>query len=278
MIHLVPEGGLCNRMRSIASVLLLANQVGQSLTVHWRRTDDMNCAYHDLFDTAGLPFEVRESNAAGWQAGFFKIFTYSSEVLMKIIGAPVLDSKDSAALVNQDEKLRAWASRPNPRVRTHSKLLEDADLFAPFKPAKQLADVIERYASRLSRAVGVHIRRGDNLKSSQISPTNLFIDLMRAELMACPGTQFFVATDSPETFSVLRGEFGHAVFEYEKTSLDRSDPQAIRDAVIDLYCLASCRKLIGSYWSSFSDTAWEIKGIDHVIVREQAMETSGQVK
>jgi len=270
MIHLIPQGGLCNRMRSIGSVSVLARRVNQPMTVHWWRTNDMNCSFHQLFDTAGLPFIVRESNAAGWWADFFKLSAYSAEYVMKNIGLPVLDSKSSAALVNQEDKLCAWAATGNPRIRTHSKMLADASLFTPFKPKKELRAVIDAYSSRLSKAVGVHIRRSDNVKSSRFSPTNRFIELMYAELASDPTTQFFVATDSPETFGTLQNEFGDIVFEHAKLSLDRSDPSAIRDALVDLYCLASCRKLLGSYWSSFSDTAWEIRGIDHVIVRDEA--------
>lgn len=270
MIHLFPEGGLCNRMRAIASVSVLARRVNQPLTVHWWRTNDMNCSFHELFDTAGVPFIVRDSNAAGWRAGLFKFATYSAEYVMKNIGLPVLNSKNSATLVNQEDKLSSWAATGNPRIRTHSKMLEDASMFTPFKPTKELQSVIHAHSSRLNRAVGVHIRRSDNVKASRFSPTNRFIELMHAELASDPTTQFFVATDSPETFDTLQREFGDIVFEHAKQSVDRSDPSAIRDAVVDLYCLASCRKLLGSYWSSFSDTAWEIRGIDHVIVRDEA--------
>lgn len=230
----------------------------------------MNCSFHELFDTAGLPFVVRDSNAAGWRAGLFKFATYSAEYVMKSIGLPVLDSKSSAALANQKDKLCAWAATGNPRIRTHSKMLADAGLFTPFEPTQELRAVIDVYSSRLSNAVGVHIRRSDNVESSRFSPTQRFIELMHAELASNATTQFFVATDSPETFDILRNEFGDTVFEHVKRSLNRSDPSAIRDAVVDLYCLASCRKLLGSYWSSFSDTAWEIRGIDHIIVREEA--------
>lgn len=257
-------------MRAIASVSVLARRVNQPMTVHWWCTNDMNCSFHELFETACLPFIVRESNVAGWREGFFKLALYSAEFLMKNIGLPVLNSRESAALANQEDKLCAWAARGNPRIRTYSQMLEEAGLYTPFRPAKELQAVIEAYSSRLSKAVGVHIRRSDNGKSSRFSPTNRFIELMHAELTRDPTTQFFVATDSPETFATLQKEFGDSVFEHGKRSLDRSDPSAIRDALVDLYCLASCRKLLGSYWSSFSDTAWQIRGIDHIIVREEA--------
>ena len=36
---------------------------------------------------------------------------------------------------------------------------------------------------------------------------------------------------------------------------------SIDEAVVDLFCLAHTRRVIGSYWSSFSDMAAEISGI-----------------
>ncbi|MHB1098289.1 MAG: O-fucosyltransferase family protein [Burkholderiales bacterium] len=277
MIYLVPEGGLCNRMRTIASVGLLAVRVGQPMTINWWRTDDMNCSFHELFDTEQFAFHVHEFNVTLWRAGFFKFKAYSTEFLMRYMGTPVLDPQESASLVNKEESLRSWAANGNPRIRSYSKLLEDEHLFDCFKPTKRLQAVIDQYLPRLQKSVGVHIRRSDNVKSSQYSPTIRFIELMHIELAHDFNTQFFVATDSPDTFSALKKEFGEAVFEHPKLSLDRSDPLAIRDALVDLYCLASCRKLLGSYWSSFTDTAWEIRGIDHIIVHEQELDKSDQL-
>ena len=39
----------------------------------------------------------------------------------------------------------------------------------------------------------------------------------------------------------------------------------MQDALIDLWCLAASRKIIGSYWSSFTDTAADMGGIEKVI-------------
>jgi DNA-directed RNA polymerase subunit N (RpoN/RPB10) len=93
---------------------------------------------------------------------------------------------------------------------------------------------------------------------------------MRAEQASDPAVTFFLATDSPQVAATMFEEFGARVLQHPKKSLSRDDPEAIRDALIDLYCLANCRKLIGSYWSSFTDTAWEMRQIEHVIVDERA--------
>jgi hypothetical protein len=246
------------------------------MTVHWRRTDDMNCSFRELFDTQGLPFDVSESDATGWRGMFIKLATYSVEVIMQKSGLPVLNPAASAALAGQEQALHSWAAVGNPRIRTCYKMIPGERLFSCFRPAAPLTAIIDGYRSRLTNAVGVHIRRGDNAKSSQFSPTKRFMELMHAELVRDPATQFFLATDSPETCTTLNSEFGDKIVAHEKKSLDRNDPIAICDAVVDLFCLANCRKLLGSYWSSFSDTAWEIGAIEHVIVQEEVAANSEQ--
>ena len=44
----------------------------------------------------------------------------------------------------------------------------------------------------------------------------------------------------------------------------------MHDARLDLYCLAATDKLIGSYWSSFTDIAADMRGIEKVIAGETA--------
>ena len=268
MIYLTPEGGLCNRMRSIASVWHLAIKVDQPMTVNWWLTNDMNCSFGQLFEAAAIPFAVRELNAVGIRAPLFKVASPLTDLFCKWIGTPVLSSQVSASLVNQEAKLTAWGKAGSPRIRTNSKILDAPNLFGIFAPNKGLQTVIDRYKNDLPNSVGVHIRRSDNAKSTEFSSTQSFIAQMHLELKKNPQTRFFIATDSPETFARLQDEFGGAVYQHLKRSLSRDDSAAICDAVVDLYCLAGCRKLIGSYWSSFSDTAWEINGIDHIIIND----------
>ena len=60
--------------------------------------------------------------------------------------------------------------------------------------------------------------------------------------------------------------FPNTITVYDKQSLDRNDPIAIRDAVIDLYNLAHCKKIYGSYYSSFSDIAALWGGIEKEVL------------
>ena len=81
---------------------------------------------------------------------------------------------------------------------------------------------------------------------------------MRSICDADPSTQFFVASDSSEAEDELEREFAGHILRQPKKSYARDDPEGIKHAMVDLYCLASCARFIGSYWSSFTDTAREI--------------------
>ena len=50
MIILEPVGGLCNRMRAIASALSVAKALDRRLWLIWRRDSTLNAAFEELFE------------------------------------------------------------------------------------------------------------------------------------------------------------------------------------------------------------------------------------
>jgi hypothetical protein len=59
---------------------------------------------------------------------------------------------------------------------------------------------------------------------------------------------------------------------YRKRSYDRESVSSIEDAVIDIFCLAKAKKILGSAGSSFSEMAAELGGIPLEIVAESGSE------
>ncbi len=107
---------------------------------------------------------------------------------------------------------------------------------ALFKPINKIQILIEKYTQRFSsKTIGVHIRRTDNTESIQNSPLELYIHQMNVDL-----------------------------------SLDKEvDLKAgMIGAMIDLYCLAKCSKIYGSYWSSFSEVAARIGDIPLKVIKK----------
>jgi hypothetical protein len=264
MITVLPEGGLCNRMRVVASARLLSVAAGQPMQVLWHRTPDFNSRFDALFSSRNLPFEVVERNAMlRPQRAMFR----ASEILAKLRGQIVLSHQDTRPGQFDLTTTLLKLSGRDAWIRTNSRLLVEPEMYSLFRPTGEAADRIAELLPRLQHSVGVHIRGTDNAKAKTESPLESFLTQMRAELQTSPETNFFVATDEPATLANLRTEFGDRVWEYRKRAYARSDQTAIVDAVVDLFALGECNRLIGSYWSSFTDTAAELRGIPCTIAR-----------
>lgn len=260
MIILEPVGGLCNRMRAIASALALAKDLDHRLWLVWRRDAALNCAFEELFEKP---------------AGVERIVTLSSHLAIRswdIFASLYCDGRwDEHDVAGWIETGTATVDLQRTRrafLRSASKFYDPCN-FDVFHPVKELREVIDRYQGSLRDAIGLHIRRADNERSRTCSPTELFETAMQDELRADPSVRFFLATDSNEEEMLLSERFGDRLLTHPKQSLRRDDPAAIRDAVVDLYCLSACRKIYGSFWSSFSETAQQLGSAElHVLSRE----------
>jgi hypothetical protein len=260
VIVIAPMGGLCNRMQALDSAIALAREVGSGLQVIWYRSPNINCSFEDLFTTPDAISRTTEINLYNWTGRFRrrlyrKYFQHFFDHYLRHRDIPA----DEAALEGLARDKRLF-------VTAYRRFYEQRPLFADFGPAASLQATIDAHAMSFRNTVGVHVRRTDNRHARQYSPTGLFVERMRREVANDDTTEFFVATDSPDVERLLNDEFPGRITSHRKRSLDRNDGVAIQDAVIDLYCLSRCRKLIGSYWSSFSETAWQLGNIEKTIV------------
>lgn len=263
-ITVVPGGGLCNRMVTLDSALALGRVLDRPVHVLWKLGRALNCRFHRLFEP--LPGVARVSHVHNNQM----LGMFSLRLRQKLADLRGADTwwRDEIYGLRQDPTAlleRARRSREL-RIRADTRFFADGPLFAGFRPAPALAARIASAAHDLSDAVGVHVRRTDHADAIRLSPLTAFVEALHDELRRAPGTRIFASTDDPEVLRVLRAEFGDALRHNPPTAFDRLDPRAIENAVVDLWCLASCRLLFGSHGSTFSKTAWQLKGIPHRIV------------
>lgn len=273
MIIVEPQSGLCNRMRALDSGIELAQRVGHRVRVIWQRNEGLNCAFDALFEMPPGVDEIVEVNFGLGPIGRIGrgIARIAREGRLRVAGIPSLYLRDPIPGENLSTRYVEMARQHGISIRTCHRFMQRQRVFEQLRPSRQVLEGVAAYEKRLARSVGVHIRRTDNLKAIAQSPLDGFIAIMRDEIAKDPATQFFVATDSVEVVTDLIDIFGDAVYFHSKASVERSQPRAIVDAAIDLYCLSRCRRLIGSYWSSFSEVAWQLGGIDRVIVRDQTV-------
>jgi len=145
---------------------------------------------------------------------------------------------------------------------------EPFSMFAPSDEVRSLVDAIPA-VDQESPPVGVHIRRTDSVQSISNSPMSAFERLIDAEISSNSDQRFFVATDDPDSFRHLQERYGDAVSEYPKRSYARNDPKGVVDAAVDFWALTQCRKIFGSFYSSFTMTAAEAGGAELVMALEE---------
>ena len=279
-ICIKPLGGLCNRMRVLDAAISLAKVTNSDLHVIWVLNTDLNCRFEDLWD---LPPSIKKITEISISTRFDRFVEKLSRqkiggFIQNIYYKYFLNSFD---LVLTSDRMEAYELQnyvgcnfvemvANKRVlmTTVHRFYDSVRPFQDFILVRDLQEIVDRQVVSFSNVIGVHIRRTDNQQSEQYSSTAKFIELMQAEVRQDNSTRFFIATDSPAEEAKLQELFPDRIITYKKQSLDRNTSVAIPDAAIDLYSLSKCRKLIGSYWSSFTDTARQIERIDCIIAKD----------
>ncbi|MBO5613037.1 MAG: hypothetical protein J5905_00860 [Prevotella sp.] len=255
-----PLGGLCNRMRAIVGALSFARKMGNKVKVLWAMDSTLNAHFSELFED--IPCDVIECELDSLKYKMF--FHWYKDIKRSMI----LDDawiSDNA----RGKKYDIWKDKVEGRnlfLQTNLDILLDGD-YSIFKAKESVVRKMNNVVCD-KNTIGLHIRRTDNAKAIKYSPTHLFFEKVEEELSRNPQMKFYLATDDPQEESAFVEKFGSKVLIYNKHSLDRNNPLAIKDALIDLYNLSHCQKIYGSYWSSFSDTAALWSGIEKIELKE----------
>lgn len=257
MIRLEPTAGLCNRLRSIDASISLAKDLNQQLHINWRLNSDCNASFSDLFE---IPKGINSLNEEHWRVS--RVLIEKLKIGLHHLGWQLYFESKKAHNINKENKT-IWAkvnTAADIYIRTCHGFYPTPKPVNRFIPKDFLLQKIRTFKN--IHAIGVHIRRTDHSQATTKSSNEAFIKRMKEEIRLHPDCQFFLATDEPEVEVLFKEEFGGRIEVHKKRSLDRNNPIAIEDAVIDLFSLANCQKIIGSAASSYSEFAASIHGID----------------
>lgn len=144
----------------------------------------------------------------------------------------------------------------------------DFSFFSLHPSERAQVDQISRQFTECT--VGVHIRRNDNANAIRYSPTHAFVAAMKDCIAANPDVQFFLSTDSRETEEHMKSLFGGRVITRRRT-ISRSSAEGMQDAIVDLFLLSRTSRILGSYYSTFSETAASIGDIEWVTVTDDEL-------
>jgi hypothetical protein len=241
-LELMPCAGLANKLRAIVSGMCWAQDLGTTLHVVWRSEMRLLIGqFYTYFDVQSVPSWVSiEECVTLPHSGWNTVQT-------------ICTHDEFANYVDQQMDRRPY------RVKSYSRFHTTDnehwwDLLRVLKPHPDfLVKRNQIFGPIAAPVVGVHIRRTDNKKSIQFSPSQLFWDAMEA---CSPDTVFYFATDDEAERAEAVRRFGaDRILVGYKTILGRDTIEGGHQGMLDLYCLSTCSKILGSYWSSFSEMA-----------------------
>lgn len=268
-----PLYGLGNRMRVIDSAYRFCDTYHKKFRIYWKRDHVVNCPFNQLF----LPLDnLRENSSYKYIAFLHKLERHFALVrwLMK-----ALEWCHILKIFNEEqyEELRDFTKKGGAKflfviVESYSvfyRTEEDDFLRHLFtlndSMSKRLSNEIKLFKNNV---IGVHIRRTDNKDSIERSPLELFITRMQEEIDKDPEVQFYVASDDPLVKEQLLHMFGAQRIIIPTGVIGRDSEEGIRQAVIEMYALSKTKRILGSYYSSFSEVASELSQIKLLVLKQ----------
>jgi len=266
MIIIEPMSGLCNRMRSIGSAINLSRKLGHNLYVFWVMTPEINCKLSDLFI---IPEDIKEIYEC--RRGIAsKIIKGLSKAFFSLPNNVFLDQKRMHGIPEESMGEAYYKEMNALYFNTYLPFYGKNNPYQHFRPRKDIQTIIDSYDTK--ELIGLHIRRGDNAQNIVYklnSPLHMFYEEINRRISCDVSAKFFAATDDSSIDEELMKKYPGRMIIHPKKSRDRNNPDAIKDAVVDLYCLANCTKLIGTYWSAFTDAAWRINGVERIEIKKE---------
>jgi len=289
ILEIVPYGGLCNRMRVIASARDIAQQKNYELRIYWEVNKDCNALFNELFQPINkeiltiLPVRARDIlHLRPRRKNFYlptlwrllrwdiKKYSYNTSTTHTGYWHTYFDRQRRKATL----KLKPSSIDIKETLVPGKNLIFTCYNLTPtynckdlFIPHKEIADQIKaRTAFFAQQTIGLHIRRTDHVSSIAHSPIELFYKKIDQALRDNPKVKFFLATDAETVKEDLKTRYPSAILS-NKLSLTRASLTGMKGAVVDLYCLSLCHKILGSYTSSYSQIAAHLGELELEIVK-----------
>lgn len=270
-LTLVPIGGLANRLYAITSAMAFCEEHNIDLKVVWFKDWGMGADFHALFELAGNQSHVEIIDAT------WKDYVYDRPRKRNLWWSLLYQRVRFGRCVYESQVINGYSSddlkkdfQSNDRIYlVHYCSFYACDPVRLLVPSEEMLKAIEQRKKEFQlddHVIGVHIRRTDNTDSIKHSPLALFIDKIHQEIEVDSDARFYVASDDLNEKQRLKKIFGDRIITPWK-EVRRDTGEGIKDAVVELYTLASTKKIYGSVHSSYSQLAALLGHIDITVLK-----------
>lgn len=246
--------GLCNRLNNYAGSARVAAELGRPIKLWWPLNWHLGVPWGDLFKPTVELASREDLEFVFNPASSAKI--YNAKEKPGVAHSLALRPVDQHSVI----VIKSWQV---PRFEDEP-MMRSRELAWPYLAAIRPTDEIQARIDsvHLAPSIGVHIRRsipGDKFYKFDAATDELFVEVVREALETRPGLGIFLATDHPEAEATFKCNFPGSISLPKQVHghAGRQSKEAMADALVDLYTLARCEAVVGTYGSSFSRVgAW----------------------
>lgn len=266
-ITIVPVSGLGNRMRVVVSAAKVAKLTKTHIRIAWQSSWDCRALFEDLFEMPEIPY-IRIVKGNVWDSPATK-----DNLFLPMLYRKFLYNKEWRCFrPSESNNLQTLISKGGSFYMDSCYALgsyQPEEVNRLFIPNALLKEQIEKVTASFPPAIaGVHIRRKDNRTAIKNSPLPVFRKTLDKWMDSGKADSIFLCTDDDNVRDYFKKAYGRHL-QTRNVCLDRNSLQGIQDAVVDLWCLSKTKRILGSYYSSFSDTAAELSGIPLQIAKNE---------
>lgn len=253
MIIFITANGLGNRLRTIGSLQEIARKTGHKLFVVWSKEFDLNAKFSDLFEPMD-DFSYVDIKINKWTRNFLSHYFLYSRITKLfralIVSAGYIQSHSEIEIIDDFKRHKLILIRTCYEFTKQYSL----DSFCFNNLIKQKSIIVKNNIC-CENLIGIHIRRGDHVISSEYSSYELFEKYIKRIREEKPETFFYIASDSMTEKERLRRKYGFSIITQSVASFDRGTKEGMMESAIELYNLSCCRFVVGSFTSTFSEMA-----------------------
>lgn len=259
-IDCVPVGGLCNRLRAMASVVQLADDCRADVRFLWQIHPECAAPFDALFEA--LP----RHNVAVISSKRLSLIHHSSRKRNGFLPAVLrrfrYDVQQQVEQECTDERLlEEICGAKKAFFLSGFSVYKHAPVRALFVPVPEIQRLIDSVRVDFApTTIGLHIRRTDHDKSIAHNTIQDYVDFIQSTLERDAAVRFFLASDDYSVKNYLTTLFPGCILQTDAV-LERNSLKGMQAAVVDLFSLAACNQIVGSYQSSYTDMAAELGAI-----------------
>jgi hypothetical protein len=258
------QGGLCNRMRTLASGIGYAEVTGRRLRVCWPTTPRFQ-----ITTPSGIrsfpwvrryPAESRFEAEMGdlWENQFDSVSPHVWQERLKEHGGlsfppPRPDSANASPVLMLETCHDFFSILPQSAQELYARLRLRCNL------ARRIT-AVEQQMTSARPCIGVHLRCvAPHDRTAEFFKPEWFHERICTALKKWPDARIFLVTDSPKAADFIRRAFPGRTIEQNPVN-GFNTRKAIQKALVDVHLLSRTDYILGSYFSSMSYLSADMQG------------------